>query len=132
MLPIHLNKMLAKRSSIHLLTQAFRMTQLGDSANKFFFLIFICTAIPSLANNVACKADSCDLEATGKTYLDVRPLFKSNFPEQWVAFRDDRLHARFEGIHGALEVVLFGSKSTNPCDIARYFFPNGCIVFGMV
>jgi len=92
---------------------------------KKLALILIYTALNAAIAQAECKADSCDLEATGKTYLAVRPLFTSNFPEQWVAFRDDRLHARFEGIHGALEIVLFGSRSTNPYDIARYFFPNG-------
>lgn len=91
---------------------------------KKFLILIILLSVSTLAR-AECKADSCDLEATGKTYLAVRPLFTSNFPEQWVAFRDDRMHARFEGIHGALEIVLFGSRSTNPCDIARYFFPNG-------
>lgn len=91
---------------------------------KLAFII-ACFITTSSLGNAGCKADSCDLEATGKTYLAVHPLFASNFPEQWMAFRDDRLHARFEGIRGALEIVLFGSRSTNPCDIARYFFPNG-------
>lgn len=91
---------------------------------NFIALIFISIILNSSIIQAECKADSCDLEATSKTYLAVRPLFTSNFPEQWVAFRDDRLHARFEGIHGALEIVLFGSRSTNPYDIARYFFPG--------
>ncbi len=93
--------------------------------SMFLLFLLISVLFSSFQLNAECRADSCDLEATGKTYLAVRPLFTSNFPEQWVAFRDDRLHARFEGIHGTLEIVLFGSKSANPCDTARYFFPNG-------
>ena len=73
-----------------------------------------------------CEPDnSCDVNATSRSYLDVRPLFQSVAPEMVAGFRDNRIHAREGGAHGAAQVVILGSKSTNSEDLARYFFPFG-------
>ncbi|MCX5925560.1 MAG: hypothetical protein NT124_04690 [Candidatus Dependentiae bacterium] len=69
------------------------------------------------------KANSCDCDNTGKSYFSVRPQFQSASPELISAFREDRLHARKEGKGGALEAVVFGGKSTNNNNLARYFTP---------
>jgi hypothetical protein len=79
--------------------------------------------LSTVALNAALCYDSCDCEATSKTYLAVRPHFQSASPELVSAFRSDRMNAREDGKHGAIQFVLFGSKSTNSHDLARYFFP---------
>jgi len=78
--------------------------------------------LPAVLNAVLCY-DSCDCEATSKTYLAVRPHFQSASPELVSAFRSDRMNAREDGKHGAIQFVLFGSKSTHGQDLARYFLP---------
>ena len=72
-----------------------------------------------------CDIDSGRLEATGKTTLAIHPLFVSQQPEMVSSFRSDRSHAREEGRGGAFEAVLFGSRTTNGDDLARYFFFDG-------
>lgn len=69
--------------------------------------------------------NSCDYEITSRSFLALRPNFQSASPEMISGFRSNRLHAREDGRHGAAEAVVFGSKSTNDRDLARYFFPNG-------
>jgi hypothetical protein len=67
--------------------------------------------------------DSCDCESTSKSHLAVRPLFESHSPIQRAAFRAERLHACHEGHRAAGQFVVYGSKTTNPEKLARYFGP---------
>ena len=69
--------------------------------------------------------DSSRLEATGKTTLSIHPLFTSQEPEMVSGFRSDRNQTREDGHGGAFEAVLFGSRTTNGDDLARYFFFDG-------
>ncbi len=73
------------------------------------------------ANNRPC--DSCDCEISSRSYLSVSPLFRSASPEMISGFRNDRVHAREDGWHGALQIVAFGGSSRNSQDLARYFLP---------
>ncbi|MFC1870672.1 hypothetical protein ACFLXW_00205 [Candidatus Dependentiae bacterium] len=50
-------------------------------------------------------------------------MFQSASPEKVSGFRSDRLHDREDGWHGTAEVALFGGKTTNEYELARYFFP---------
>lgn len=88
-------------------------------------LLIISTAVSLYAVecNVQC-ATSCECEITSRTFLSVRPQFQLVSPEMVSGFRHKRLHAREDGIHAAGQAVVFGSQSTNPQAIARYFFPN--------
>lgn len=85
--------------------------------------------IMSIACNAALAknscADSCDFEETSQTFLAIHPHFQSSSPEMVSAFRDDRLHVREDGRHGTIQFALFGSRTTNDEDLARYFFPFG-------
>lgn len=69
--------------------------------------------------------DSSRLEATGKTTLTIHPLFVSQQPEMVSSFRSDRNQTRENGHGGAFQAVLFGSRTTNGADLARYFFFDG-------
>lgn len=57
------------------------------------------------------------------TFFSVRPFYQNASPEKTSFFRDDMMAARDEGWGGALEVVVFGSKSANNDRLARYFTP---------
>lgn len=72
-----------------------------------------------------CDNDSSRLEATGKTTLAIHPLFVSQQPEMVSSFRSERSHAREDGRGGMFQAVLFGSRTTNGDDLARYFFFDG-------
>lgn len=72
-----------------------------------------------------CDNDSSRLEATGKSTLAIHPLFVSQQPEMVSGFRSERSHARDEGHGGMFQAVLFGSRTTNDKDLARYFFFDG-------
>ncbi len=75
---------------------------------------------------VACTPkNSCDFEITSRSYLSVRPQFQSASPEKISGFRSDRFHVKDDGWHGAVQAVIFGSKSSNKFDLARYFLPFG-------
>jgi hypothetical protein len=71
------------------------------------------------------KLSSDHYAETSKSYLAIPPNFQSQQPELISAFRHDRIHAREEGRHGAIQFVLFGGKSYNSDDLARYFMPFG-------
>ena len=86
-------------------------------------LLISLTSTAILARNN--RVDSCDTEVTSKTYLNVHPLFQSQSPEMVSSFRSDRVHIREDGYHGTVQFVLFGSKSTQDDELARYFFPDG-------
>jgi hypothetical protein len=70
------------------------------------------------------SCDSCSCEATSKTFFSVRPLYTSQKAELIAGFRNERAHVRENGIGGALDVVFFGSKSTNDKRLASYFMPD--------
>lgn len=70
-------------------------------------------------------SDSSRLEATGKTTLAIHPLFVSQQPEMVSGFRSERSHIREDGRGGMFQAVIFGSRTTNGGDLARYFFFNG-------
>src|SRR5258705_5239566 len=70
------------------------------------------------------RNDSSLLEATSKTTLSIHPLFVSQSPEMVSGFRNDRNQTRENGRGGAFQAVLFGSRTTNSDDLARYFFPD--------
>jgi hypothetical protein len=98
--------------------------------NLIYFLFATVLHATLTAGGVCCRTectpeDSCDFEVTSRTFLADRPVFLSSSPVMISGFRSDRLHARPDGWHGAAQAVVFGSKSTNDRDLARYFFPNG-------
>jgi hypothetical protein len=72
-----------------------------------------------------CDNDSSRLEATGKSTLAIHPLFVSQQPEMVSGFRSDRNQTRENGRGGAFQAVLFGGRTTNSQDLARYFFFDG-------
>lgn len=70
--------------------------------------------------------NNCKAQTTSKTSLaNTQAPFSSVSPEMVAGFRIDRTYARKEGRHGTFQAVLFGSKSTNSKNLARYFFPHG-------
>ncbi len=71
-------------------------------------------------NNLRAE-DSCDC-VTGQTFFTVRPNFQSSMAEKITSFRG-RDKKREDGRLGAVQIALFGSKSTNSKKIARYFSP---------
>jgi len=78
-----------------------------------------------LADCSSSSTNSCNHEATGKTTLaNTQPHFTSVTPELVSTLRSDFNHAREDGKSGAVQFVLFGSRSTNKNDLARYFFPD--------
>ncbi len=95
--------------------------------NLIYFLLASVISVTLLAND-CCRTEctpknSCDCEMTSRSYLSVRPNFQSASPEMISGFRSHRLHAREDGRDGDVEAVVFGSKSNNEMDLARYFFP---------
>lgn len=70
--------------------------------------------------------NNCKAQATSKTALaNTQAPFSSVSPEMVAGFRIDRTYARQDGKNGTFQAVLFGSKSTNSDNLARYFFPHG-------
>ncbi len=91
-------------------------------------LLFICFASIALVSDVhpdGCSNNSSDHEATSRTFLWIRPQFRSVDPIYLSGFRDLRLHAKEDGWGGAVQVVLFGGRTTKEEEIARYFLPFG-------
>jgi hypothetical protein len=100
---------------------------MNKSRSYILLVLFALVSGSALAND-CCRTEcsvenSCDCEITSRSYLAVRPMFQSSSPEKVSGFRSDRLHAKEDGWHGTAEVALFGSKSTNDRELARYFFP---------
>jgi hypothetical protein len=63
-----------------------------------------------------------------QTFFSIRPAFVDATPER-ISLNFDRLWARDDGIYGNLEIVPFGSFSTNGHELATYFFPfNKCVL----
>ena len=95
---------------------------------KFVYSLLLLLFGSSLLATDCCRTEcspdsSCDCEITSRSYLAVRPHFQSASPELISGFRSDRLHAKEDGWHGAAQMVIYGSKSGNDLDLARYFFP---------
>lgn len=90
---------------------------------KLGLLLILATA-GTATSPLAAHCDSCECEASSKTFFSVRPLYTSQKAELIAGFRNERAHVRENGIGGALDVVLFGSKSTNDKRLASYFMPD--------
>jgi hypothetical protein len=69
--------------------------------------------------------ESSDTDVSGRSYLAIQPHFHSASPELVSGFRGNSTHKREDGWHGAMQFVLFGSRSTHSDNLARYFFPFG-------
>ncbi|HTM05737.1 MAG TPA: hypothetical protein VL201_00690 [Patescibacteria group bacterium] len=69
--------------------------------------------------------ESSDTDVSGRSYLAIQPHFHSSSPELVSGFRGNYTHKREDGWHGAMQFVLFGSRSTHSDNLARYFFPFG-------
>lgn len=78
-------------------------------------LLFSCAAVK--ANNYV-----------SQTFFSIRPAFVDGTPER-ISLNYDRMWARDDGILSNLEIVPFGSQSTNGHELAQYFFPfNKCVL----
>lgn len=81
------------------------------------------------------EQDSCDFEASSKSYIAFKPPYQPMDPEFVSGFRRMN-HAKEDGIGGGFEVAVFGGKTTSKSHLARYFAPFGIdaakrpIVFG--
>ena len=63
----------------------------------------------------------CECKATSKTFFSARPAYQLNSPEFLANFHD-RLGVRGkECRNGALEVAVFGGRSTKPENFSQYF-----------
>lgn len=62
-------------------------------------------------------------QTTGKSFFSVNPQYTTGKPEHLSLYRENRMHAREDGVHGSLQAVVFGGKSVNTHGMARYFFP---------
>lgn len=116
--------LLIKSSSIRLVVYHLTRARRGSVMKKYLlglWLLSCASVLTTIADD--CDADSCDCENISRTYLSVRPQFQSVMPEMVSGFRNDRMHAREGGCGVAKEAVLFGGKSVNSDDLARYFFP---------
>lgn len=69
---------------------------------------------------------------TSQTFFSVRPWFESGDPMRESLFRTERMTMAEDGIGGAFQAVIFGSKSTNESKIARYFMPFGKTTLSVV
>lgn len=66
----------------------------------------------------------CECKATSKTFFSARPAYQLNSPEFLASFHD-RLGARGKDCrNGALEVAIFGGRSTKPDNFSSYFMPD--------
>jgi hypothetical protein len=81
-------------------------------------LVLACIGSGLFANDSAGKI-------TSHTFFSARPHFQSASPEKEMFFRSDRLTAREDGWGTAFQIVGFGGKSTESCDLARFFMPFG-------
>ncbi len=92
---------------------------------RFFAVALIMSVFSNAILAKVSRVDSCDLEATSRSFLSIHPHFQSSSPEMVSSFRSDRMHAREDGKNGTIQFVLLGSRTTNDKDLARYFFPFG-------
>lgn len=86
---------------------------------KYFLLLGM--SLPAFAD----RLDSLDTEISGRSFLAVEPHFHSASAELVSNFRSKHTHLVDDGWHGAAQVAIFGSRSRNSEDLARYFLPNG-------
>ncbi len=63
---------------------------------------------------------------TGKTFFSVRAEYQSAMPSRVSFFRNDLLDECPCNFGGAFQFIVFGGKSTDSLDLARYFLPGGC------
>lgn len=80
--------------------------------------------LTSCIGSYAC-ADVADVVITSHTFFSARPHFQSASPEREMFFRSDRLTALEDGYGTAIQVVGFGGKSTESCELAKFFMPFG-------
>lgn len=98
---------------------------MNHQSMRFRYLFLFCSIITFCDTVLRAKCiQSCKCEATSISYLSVRQLYQLQSPEYFSNNRAIRTHANENGIHGSFEVAVLGSKSTDPDDLARYFFPN--------
>lgn len=101
---------------------------------KKTILLFAAILITTNIHPDSDKKTSCDCQNSGKSYLSLRPLFQSVSPEYISAFRSDRTNAcsyQNPSFHtcgnccwdSALQVVFFGSTTTNEKELGRFFLP---------
>jgi len=64
-------------------------------------------------------------DSISHTFFFVRPHFQSGSPEREMMFRDDRVNMAEDGCGGTLEIVGYGSATTESCEFAKYFMPFG-------
>jgi hypothetical protein len=92
---------------------------------RYYIAIIVTIAFYPIAS-AASNCKECDCPYTSKSYMAIEPPFQTAAPERmnifslyWTyeeAIRDEREHA--------LQIVPFGGKTTNPTELARYFFPS--------
>lgn len=85
-------------------------------------ILIILAAVSATA---ALRADTSDISISGHTFFSARPYFQSASPEREMFFRSNRLTAREDGCGTAFQIVPFGGKSTESCELARFFMPFG-------
>lgn len=88
--------------------------------------LLLITIIGAWSLATCAKVDSEDIADTGRSFLAIRRTnFEVATPERVTGFRYEQVHAKEEGCNGAFQAVVFGSKTTNSCDLAAYFSPFG-------
>jgi len=65
-------------------------------------------------------------DTTGRSFFTARPHFQSASPERVSLFRNDFFDMNINGCGGAVQMVVYGSKSTKPARLAHYFTPESC------
>jgi hypothetical protein len=64
-------------------------------------------------------------DVTGRSFFSVRPHYQSASPERVSFFRNDLLSIYKDEV-AAAQIVIYGSRSTSPHLLARYFMPPTC------
>jgi len=74
---------------------------------------------------MACPKELCECSGkyTSRTFFSIAPVYQKGRPEFESHFRDG-IHAREDGIKGALEITPFGGRSTREPRLAAYFAPT--------
>lgn len=65
------------------------------------------------------------------TFFFQRPHFQSGTPERESFFRNDRLFMPENGWGGAMQVVVYGGRSTKGSELAKFFMPFGLCNLGV-
>lgn len=87
---------------------------------KYISLLLVLVGCVNYAAADSNGVTSGTSDATGLTFFTVRPLYQSAMPEKVTMFRDRAL-ARDCGYEGALDVTVFGGRSTRSKDLGKYF-----------